>query len=545
MFVNPKSVAQIAIALAVLVTILVARQEAQTRAKRVTPLDTNQKQSFERQAKVAVLAGVGKYASRSGLTSLQFPAHDVDLIQAELEKQGYKVVSLKDAEATRGAIEQSLTDAKDLVDQNSGTILFFFSGHGFADGGQNYLATYESAAANLAGSGLPVKRVEELMKATGAQRQMMFLDACRNEAGKSAIGARSFDRLEAAAGMHALLSTKAGKISYEDDSLGSGVFTHFLVEGLRGQAAGTDGLITFHDLATYVVDGVSTYGFQHGQMQVPYEAGEFSGDFLVGELASGGSGATSTSGATRPLPRPNKTNGGSVAGRQEAGIGRTPGEQWTNPKDGLTYVWIPPGQFEMGCSAGDLECRDDEKPAHQVMITKGYWIGQTPVTQAGFERVMGQNPSHFRGPDLPVEMVTFDESVAYCVAVGGKLPSEAQWEYAARAGSTGSRYGDIDAIAWTGLNSGGTTHPVGQKLPNAWGLYDMIGNVCQWTADWWGAYQGGGTIDPEGPRGGGGRTGRGGSWLHGKTVWFRASSRYGQGTNSFRWNNLGFRCVAH
>ncbi len=302
MFAKSKSVARIAVALAALVTIFVALEQAQTRAKRVTPLDTTQKQSFERQAKVAVLAGVGKYASRSGLTSLQFPAHDVDLIQAELEKQGYKVVALKDAEATRGAIEQSLTDAKDLVDQNSGTILFFFSGHGFADGGQNYLATYESAAANLAGSGLPVKRVEELMKATGAQRQMMFLDACRNEAGKSAIGARSFDRLDAAAGLHALLSTKAGKISYEDDSLGSGVFTHFLVEGLRGQAAGSDGLITFHDLATYVVDGVSGYGFQHGQMQVPYEAGEFSGDFLIAE-------ATPTAGAVaRPPSPPAKPN---------------------------------------------------------------------------------------------------------------------------------------------------------------------------------------------------------------------------------------------
>lgn len=244
---------------------------AQARGKRVTPLDAAQRQSFERQPKVAVLAGVGKYASRSGLTPLRFPAHDVDLMQAELEKQGYTIVALKDQEATRGAVEQSLADAKDLVDQNSGTILFFFSGHGFADNGQNYLATYEAAAANLAGSGLPVRRVDELLKATGAQRQMMFLDACRNEGGK-AVGARSFDQLEAAAGLHALLSTKAGKISYEDDTLGSGVFTHFLVEGLRGQAAGADGLITFHDLATYVVDGVSTYGFQHGQMQVPYEA---------------------------------------------------------------------------------------------------------------------------------------------------------------------------------------------------------------------------------------------------------------------------------
>ena len=542
MFSKPNRIILFAIALAMGLTIFTISDSAQTRDKRVAPIDANQKKNFERQPKVAVLAGVGRYASRSGLTGLRFPAHDVDMMQAELEKQGYKVVALKDQEATRGAIEQSLADAKDLVDQNSGTILFFFSGHGFADDGQNYLATYEAAAANLAGSGLPVKRVEELMKATGAQRQMMFLDACRNEAGK-AVGARSFDRLQAAAGLHALLSTKAGKISYEDDSLGSGVFTHFLVEGLRGQAAGTDGLITFHDLSTYVVDGVSAYGFKHGQMQVPYEAGEFSGDFLVGESVAGAADGGRTSVATRPMPVPGKTSGGRPV-RQDPSE-RAPGAQATNSKDGLRYVWIPPGQFTMGCSPGDLECRNDEKPPHLVIITKGYWMGQTPVTQEAWEKVMGTNPSHFKGPKLPVEQVTFDESAAYCVAIGGHLPTEAQWEYAARAGGAEPRYGDMDAIAWTGKNSGGTTHPVGQKQPNAWGLYDMIGNVCQWTMDWWGAYSGGGQIDPEGPGASGGRAVRGGSWLHGQTVWFRASSRYGQGTNNFRWNNLGLRCVAN
>jgi formylglycine-generating enzyme required for sulfatase activity len=198
----------------------------------------------------------------------------------------------------------------------------------------------------------------------------------------------------------------------------------------------------------------------------------------------------------------------------------------------------------MGCSPGDTECRDDEKPLHEVTITNGFWIGQTPVTQAAFQRVMGANPSYFRGADLPVEQVTWDQSRSYCQLVNGRLPTEAEWEYAARAGSTGGRYGDLDAIAWWGSNSGQTTHPVAQKLPNAWGLYDMIGNVCHWTADLWGPYYGGGQTDPLGPSNGGGRVGRGGSWLHGKTVWFRASSRYGQGTGGFRFNNLGFRCVA-
>jgi hypothetical protein len=130
---------------------------AQTREKRVTPVNADLRQSFERQPKIAVLAGVGEYPSRSGLGRLRYPAHDVELLEAELTKQGYKVVVLKDSEATRGSVEQSLRDGAELVDRGRGTILFFFSGHGFADKGENYLATFEASSGDLAGSGLAVK----------------------------------------------------------------------------------------------------------------------------------------------------------------------------------------------------------------------------------------------------------------------------------------------------------------------------------------------------------------------------------------------------
>jgi hypothetical protein len=145
-------------------------------------------------------------------------------------------------------------------------------------------------------------------------------------------------------------------------------------------------------------------------------------------------------------------------------------------KDGLKYVWISPGAFTMGCSPGDNQCDGDEKPPHPVTITKGFWIGQTPVTQEAYKRVTGKSPSHFQGASLPVEQVSWDDAVGYCRAVGLRLPTEAEWEYAARAGSASARYGTLDDIAWYSANSGARTHPVAQKLPNAWGLYDMLGN---------------------------------------------------------------------
>ena len=170
---------------------------------------------------------------------------------------------------------------------------------------------------------------------------------------------------------------------------------------------------------------------------------------------------------------------------------------------------------------------DDEKPARSVDIAGGFWLGQTPVTQQAFQRVTGQSPSYFKGANLPVESVNWDEAQSYCQAIGGRLPTEAEWEYAARAGTTGARYGDLDQIAWYRGNSGGQTREVGQKQPNAWGLFDMLGNVWQWTADWY----------TEGQT----RSLRGGSWLNvPRDVRVSGRFRFGPGDHI---NSLGFRCV--
>lgn len=215
-----------------------------------------------------------------------------------------------------------------------------------------------------------------------------------------------------------------------------------------------------------------------------------------------------------------------------------------NRSDGQRYVFIPPGEFMMGCSEGDRECDDDEKPPQKVELTRGFWIGQTEVTQAAYEKVMKtQNRSYFKGADRPVEQVSWDDANAYCKAVGMGLPTEAQWECAARAGSKAARYGDLDQIAWYRANSKDQTQPVAAKAPNDWGLYDMLGNVWEWVADWYDEkyYDQRVSKDPLGPATGAWRVVRGGSWFYSpKVVRVSFRSRGGLANRNYL---IGFRCA--
>jgi hypothetical protein len=203
------------------------------------------------------------------------------------------------------------------------------------------------------------------------------------------------------------------------------------------------------------------------------------------------------------------------------------GKPEVNPKDGLAYVPIPAGTFRMGCSVGDKECDSDETVRENVKVA-AFRIGQTLVTQAAYQRVMHANPSTFKGDQNPVELVSWNDANNYCKAIGGKLPTEEQYEYAARAGTTGARYDDLDKIAWYDGNSGSKTHPVAQKQPNNYGLYDMLGNVWEWMDDW---YDSAKTY----------KSLRGGSWLN-LPVHVRVSYRL-RIVPEVRHLNFGFRCV--
>jgi formylglycine-generating enzyme required for sulfatase activity len=219
----------------------------------------------------------------------------------------------------------------------------------------------------------------------------------------------------------------------------------------------------------------------------------------------------------------------------------------------MKLVLIHPGKFMMGSPDSEQGRRDDEGPQHEVEITKPFYMGATEVTQAQYEVVMGTNPSHFKGPTNPVDSVTWDEAAEFCRKLSEKtrktarLPTAAEWEYACRAGTkTRFSFGDSDSLlgdyAWCQSNSRGKTNPVGQKKPNAWGLYDMHGNVAEWCADWYGPYSSVASKDPQGAASGGGRVVRGGAGRDAKSDPFRCASHSGH-VPSRRLDIFGFRCA--
>ena len=239
--------------------------------------------------------------------------------------------------------------------------------------------------------------------------------------------------------------------------------------------------------------------------------------------------------------------------------------------DGITMdlVWIEPGEFVMGSDNGSA----DEAPAHKVSITKGFWMGAYEVTQAQWTKISGSNPSGFPGDSRPVETVSWDDCQKFLKnltrAVAGqlpkgtraRLPTEAEWGYACRAGTTTTfwfgddpaqlhKYGNYaDAsetadLEWRDMeHSDGFagTAPVGSFPPNPWGLHDMHGNVWEWTADWYGRYLPNHFVDPEGPRDGKRRVIRGGAW--GATAGdCRSSNRY-RFKPDVNGGNVGLRIV--
>ncbi len=216
----------------------------------------------------------------------------------------------------------------------------------------------------------------------------------------------------------------------------------------------------------------------------------------------------------------------------------------------IKMVFIPAGQFLMGSPKSEEGHLETEAPQHRVRITRPFYMGKFQIRQGQWQRTMRKTPSHFRrGSWLPVEMVSWEDCQLFLKEAGDglRLPTEAEWEYACRAGTTtrfhsGDADRELDVVGWHRRNSGGRTHWVGQKSPNAWGLYDMHGNVWEWCADWYDAvyYARRAGVDPTGPVHGKARVLRGGSWGNKLPVQCRSASRFAVlPKNSY--DNIGFR----
>ena len=263
---------------------------------------------------------------------------------------------------------------------------------------------------------------------------------------------------------------------------------------------------------------------------------------------------------SEPVPPPGPTEESTPETTQlseSSGSFHTAGERMVKTVDGIEYAfrWCPAGTFTMGSpksewDAANITWGSHDETQHSVTLTRGFWMLETEVTQAMWQSVMGTDPSHFKGAQNPVEQVNWEKCRSFCEKLSEKfgltvsLPTEAQWEYACRAGTMGAYAGDLGEMGWYCDNSGDETHPVGQKKPNAWGLYDMHGNVMEWCQDTYDSnyYAASPTSDPcnldsSGLR----RVYRGGSW--GSSAPFCRSANRDWVTPGFRDDSLGFRPV--
>jgi formylglycine-generating enzyme required for sulfatase activity len=492
---------------------------------------------------VALVIGNAAYPNRPLANSV----HDAQAIARRLRELNFDVALTTDA----GRKAMGLAIDQFLGKLGTGDVAFFYySGHGMQVDGENYLIPLDFAGQNetdVRYDAHPLGRIQERMERSGAQLNMLVLDACRDNPYRAAVrsGVAGLAAPNVGRGTFIALATAPGRTASDNPGGQYGLFTQYLLDALSVRGLGLDDVF---NTVRERVDAAS------GGRQLPWTSSSVVGRYIF------------VPGAVAPV------------------VDREPqvGDSKVNPTDGQRYMWIPPGAFQMGCSSGDAECFEDEKPTHKVTLTKGFWMGRTPVTVGAFTRYAqatgkpmppekdssGRVFNAAAGDDsLPVVLVTWDEAAGFCGWAGMRLPSEAEWEYAARAGATSVRYGNLDDIAWYADNSGkqridsaALLHadpltygrrlfenndglkPVGQKQPNAFGLYDMLGNADQWTADWSGGkYEASERQDPSGPPGGKYRVLRGGSFLS-LSRNMRASFRSGSGPG-YRGSGTGFRCV--
>jgi formylglycine-generating enzyme required for sulfatase activity len=408
----------------------------------------------------------------------------------------------------------------------------FYAGHGVQSGGVNYLIPVDATIQSenfLRQRAVSLQALLDELNDAGNELNMVVLDACRDNPfswarggtrGLQVVGSQPADSI-------IVYATSAGSTAADGEGR-NGLFTTHLLNNLKKPGLEVSEMfrLTGADVRR-----------ASGGAQIPAIYSQF---FEVAYVGTRPSVVTSVQPVAPPVvnPQPAPAN----------------------------MVRVEGGTFQMGTTNGD----SDEKPVHTVTV-KGFYMGKYEVTQKEWREIMGSNPSYFKGDNLPVECVSWNEAIEYCNkrslkegltpayrgsgnsitcdfnATGYRLPTEAEWEYAAKGGNQDyltyeyAGGNSADSVAWYDGNSGSKTHPVGTKQPNSLGLYDMSGNVWEWCWDWYGSYSSESQTDPTGVSSGTTRVSRGGGWIN-SAADVRAAGRI-SGTPLNRNYCLGFRLV--
>jgi hypothetical protein len=501
--------------------------------------------------RVALVVGNGAYTQARALKN---PTRDAAAVAGTLRDAGFQVTVVNDA--TVEAFFEGLETFKKAA-TGAEVALFFYAGHGMEVDGKNYLLPVDAAlesSAQLRTQTVPLETVLGDLDAARAVAKLVILDCCRDNplsrswmasrsSGTGGLGAIADGTVPPATMI--MYASAPGQVALDGTGANS-PFTEALVAHLA--QPGLSAFDTFLGVSDVVARTT-------GEKQVPWIKFDGAGRaFRLFTLGRGPVGAT-------PPPvvamRPTVPSVPSIPSGVSSLEGTRGGEVRTF--GGIEMVWCPPGEFTMGSPLAEEGRFDDEKQV-QVTLRRGYWLAKTECTQGQWQTVMGSSVSQQKakvnsdgdatgmGSRQPMYFVSWEDAVEFCeklnrespAGAGWKwsLPSEAQWEYACRAGTTGPYAGELNKLAWYGDNADGTTHEVGTKAANEWGLHDMHGNVWEWCADWYGETLPGGT-NPSGPAEGVGRVHRGGSWFD-YAARCRAAYRY-RDVPGYRDYFLGFR----
>lgn len=543
----------------------------------------------------ALVIGVDEYKDRQ-VAPLRGAANDArTLAQSLVLYAGFppdQVILLatdqpEERQPTRVNILRRLSNLASVVPRD-GLLLVSFSGHGMERNGQAFLLPSDAQVNNdiefLEDTALSVTKIRDKIKSVKVEQVVVLLDACRNDpTGRSDapnrmseayVKALNFSVLNREVKAFATLyAAQVGQKAYEYAEKKQGYFTWAVVEGLKGGAADAEGKVTLAGLTRFVEDIVpKRVAIDLGSIppQKPFTeiAGYRATELVVAMVPTAESHTRKLSNSDRPS---------SAAVVAEPPI-IEPRNTSMNSRDGGHYVWVPAGHFDMGCSPGDRRCTPQENPRHSVVLKSGFWLGETPVTVGAYKQfaaVVGKHlppePGYSNGKitvadfnrdwsldDHPIVNVSWKEANEFCIWAGGRLPTEAEWEYAARGGRKDAAYPWGDEIGRRNANYGRPsccggqaeaedkwqhTSPVKSFPPNGFGLFDMSGNVYQWVTDWYheNYYASSSATDPTGPDTGEYRIVRGGSWSN-QPEYLRVSYRYVVPSHT-RNHYTGFRCA--